>query len=111
MSLNPSSSWSPTDYAANAAFVPALGAPALELLDPKAGEMILDIGCGDGVLTQRIIAAGARRRRLRRRRPGARSRKPGGPLRPVRRRFLQRGPALDARSGRRRLGRLRPAQT
>ena len=60
MSLNPSSSWSPTDYAANAAFVPALGAPALELLDPKAGEMILDIGCGDGVLTQRIMASGAR---------------------------------------------------
>src|SRR5919112_1117910 len=30
MSLNPSSQWSPSDYATNAAFVPALGAAALE---------------------------------------------------------------------------------
>ena len=60
MSVNSSSSWSPTDYAANAGFVPALGGPALELLDPKPGELILDIGCGDGALTQRIMASGAR---------------------------------------------------
>src|SRR6476660_3990540 len=60
VSLNPSSSWSPTDYAANAAFVPALGGPALALLDPQPGEMILDIGCGDGILPQRIMASGAR---------------------------------------------------
>src|SRR3954464_10488893 len=60
MSVNPSSSWSPTDYAANAGFVPALGGPALALLDPKPGEMILDIGCGDGVLTQKIMASGGR---------------------------------------------------
>ena len=60
MSLNPSSRWSPTDYASNAGFVPALGTAALELLAPQSGEFIVDLGCGDGVLTQRIMEAGAR---------------------------------------------------
>src|SRR5215210_4005067 len=60
MTVNASSCWSPTDYAANAAFVPALGAAALALLDPKPGEIILDLGCGDGVLSAQIAAAGAK---------------------------------------------------
>jgi SAM-dependent methyltransferase len=46
-------------YAQTAHFVLALGAPVLELLAPSPGERILDLGCGDGVLTQRIVAAGA----------------------------------------------------
>lgn len=60
MTANSASKWSAADYAANAAFVPALGAPVLALLDPKPGEAILDLGCGDGVLTEQIVAAGAR---------------------------------------------------
>jgi SAM-dependent methyltransferase len=51
--------WNPQDYAANAGFVPALGTAALELLAPRAGEAILDLGCGDGALTRRIADAGA----------------------------------------------------
>jgi SAM-dependent methyltransferase len=58
--VNVTSQWSASDYAANAAFVPELGEPALALLGPQPGELILDLGCGDGVLTARIVAAGAR---------------------------------------------------
>ena len=52
-------SWNPTNYAEIGAFVPALGAGVLEWLAPKQGERILDLGCGDGQLTAKIVAAGA----------------------------------------------------
>jgi SAM-dependent methyltransferase len=51
--------WSAARYAANARFVSDLGAPVLALLDPKAGERILDLGCGDGALTEKLVALGA----------------------------------------------------
>ncbi|HEY1430809.1 MAG TPA: class I SAM-dependent methyltransferase [Stellaceae bacterium] len=50
--------WSAERYAETARFVPALGTPVLELLAPTLGERILDLGCGDGALTERIVAAG-----------------------------------------------------
>lgn len=58
--VNTASRWSSADYAKNAAFVPRLGDAVLQLLNPQPGELILDLGCGDGVLTQRIVEAGAR---------------------------------------------------
>lgn len=52
--------WNPASYAANARFVADLGEPLLALLDGRPGEMILDLGCGDGALTQKIVAAGCK---------------------------------------------------
>ena len=51
--------WSAERYAANARFVSDLGAPVLDLLSPQPGERILDLGCGDGVLTRKIAGSGA----------------------------------------------------
>jgi SAM-dependent methyltransferase len=51
--------WNPETYAQNAAFVHGLAGGVLESLDAKPGEIILDLGCGDGQLTQRIAATGA----------------------------------------------------
>ena len=59
VNMNAGTTWDPAAYAKHASFVPALGADVLALLDPRPGEHILDLGCGDGVLTEEIVAAGA----------------------------------------------------
>ena len=56
---NRSSTWDASDYGRNGAFVPALGLPVVELLAPRPGEEILDLGCGDGTLTRALADAGA----------------------------------------------------
>jgi SAM-dependent methyltransferase len=53
------SKWDAADYARVGSFVAALGGAALDLLDPQPGERILDVGCGEGTLTARIIERGA----------------------------------------------------
>lgn len=54
-----SQTWDPQSYMAHAAYVPAYGEEVLALLDPKEGERVLDLGCGEGVLTEKIAAVGA----------------------------------------------------
>ena len=57
--LASTSRWEAADYARVGGFVAELGAAALDLLDPRAHERILDVGCGDGKLSLKIIDRGA----------------------------------------------------
>jgi trans-aconitate methyltransferase len=51
--------WSTETYERNARFVSDYGLQVVDLLAPQRGERILDLGCGDGVLTMRIVESGA----------------------------------------------------
>jgi SAM-dependent methyltransferase len=50
--------WNPAQYGANARFVSDLGMPAVALLAPRPGESVLDLGCGDGALSMRLVELG-----------------------------------------------------
>lgn len=51
--------WSAECYQTHAAFVPAFGEELVSWLAPQRGERILDLGCGDGTLTEILGASGA----------------------------------------------------
>lgn len=52
--------WNATQYDNNFAYVSAYGRGVVELLAPRAGERVLDLGCGTGDLAVEIAASGAR---------------------------------------------------
>ena len=51
--------WNTAAYATNGRFVASMASAVVRLLHPQAGERILDIGCGDGALTEEIVGGGA----------------------------------------------------
>ena len=57
--MKQTTSWNPDSYSKNARFVSDLGEPLVQLLDPKPRELILDLGCGDGALMEKITANGS----------------------------------------------------
>ena len=52
-------SWNPDEYKKHTGFVSQLAMPVVDLLAPKAGERVLDLGCGDGTLALEIEHRGA----------------------------------------------------
>src|SRR5476649_690620 len=50
--------WDAQNYARNFNFVPEYGRELVEILAPKQGEKILDLGCGTGTLTAEIAVRG-----------------------------------------------------
>ncbi|MHB8889588.1 MAG: class I SAM-dependent methyltransferase [Acidobacteriaceae bacterium] len=52
-------SWNTRQYAQTGRFVSTLGLAVVQLLDPQQQEHILDLGCGDGALTEALLTTGA----------------------------------------------------
>ncbi|KAI4225961.1 MAG: hypothetical protein L6R36_003533 [Xanthoria steineri] len=46
--------WTQEAYSTSASFVPKLATTVLQWLDPQPDDIVLDLGCGDGVLTTKL---------------------------------------------------------
>jgi trans-aconitate methyltransferase len=59
MSSKTGQTWNTEAYATNGRFVANLATEVVTLLSPQPGEQILDLGCGDGALTEQLVGTGA----------------------------------------------------
>ncbi len=50
--------WNPDGYERHGRFVSDFGVDVLTWLDPRPGERVLDLGCGDGALTEKLLGLG-----------------------------------------------------
>ncbi|KAL8692224.1 MAG: hypothetical protein Q9218_002700, partial [Villophora microphyllina] len=50
----PKDHWTSQAYTSSASFVPTLATTILQWLNPQPSDVILDLGCGDGILTAQI---------------------------------------------------------
>lgn len=58
--MSVSQHWEKEKYEKNARFVSDYGEELIEWLNPQKNEYILDLGCGDGVLTKKISEYGCK---------------------------------------------------
>lgn len=54
MAYSKSDPWTAKSYQASSSFVPLLATQVVHWLDPQPHERILDLGCGDGILTAQL---------------------------------------------------------
>lgn len=59
MTAGESRDWAAATYDRSAGYVSRFGAGVVDLLAPRTGEKVLDLGCGTGDLTQEISSRGA----------------------------------------------------
>jgi len=60
LSYTETNHWNPKTYNKHTAFVSQLALPVVDLLNPKEGERVLDVGCGDGTLAVEMERRGAK---------------------------------------------------